>query len=83
MVNVNEPVDPRATTPPTQPTIPTIADLLPAKARAWVYALLGVWLPVFGIWAASGEPPSWLGYMTAGLGGSGFLLSTANVPRRV
>lgn len=83
-MTINEPVDPITTTPDTQPTIPTIADLLPAKARAWVYALLGVWLPVYGIWTAQsdGGPPEWVSLVTAGLGASGFLLSTANVPRR-
>ena len=79
----HEAIDPVTTQPNTQPTIPTIADLLPARIRAWVYALLGIWIPVFGIWAASGAPPAIIGYVTAGLGGTGFLLSASNVPRRV
>lgn len=78
----NEPVDPVATSPPSQPTVPRIADLLPAKVRSWVYALLGVWTPVFGVWVGAGTPPSWLGFVTAGLSGAGFGVALSNVPRQ-
>lgn len=39
-MTVNQPVDPITTTPPSQPTVPTVADLIPAKVRVWIYALL-------------------------------------------
>lgn len=78
----NEPVDPQVTIPPTEPTIPTIADLLPARVRSWVYAALGVWVPVFGVWVGAGDPPAVTGYLTAAIGGAGFGVAIANVPRR-
>jgi hypothetical protein len=78
----NEAVDPISTEPPTQPTFPTIADLLPAKVRQWIYALIGVWTPIFGVWVGAGSPPAWTGYLTAGLGGAGFTIALSNVPRR-
>jgi hypothetical protein len=78
---LNQPVDTVVTIPATQPTVPRIADLMPAKARSWVYAGLGVWTPIFGVWVGAGAPPSWVGYVTAGLSGAGFGVALSNVPR--
>ncbi len=80
---MSEAVDPVATIPPTEATVPRIADLLPAVVRQWVYAVLGVWTPIFGVWVGAGAPPSWVGYVTAGLSGAGFGVALSNVPRRV
>jgi len=68
-------------TPEVAATFPSIADLLPAKTRSWIYALLGVWTPVFGVWVGAGAPPSWVGYFTAGVSGAGFGLAVSNVPK--
>jgi hypothetical protein len=69
------------------PTNPTIADLLSAQARAWVYAILGIlnaiWLGLAPVLAATVDsvwgvaiPAIILGVANA----AGFTLSRANVP---
>lgn len=85
MVNTNEPVDPLGTIPPTEPTIPTIADLLPAKARSWIYALLA---PVNAALIPltinlDGSARTVVTSVIAGVNTLGFGVALSNVPRRV
>lgn len=59
----------------------TLADLLPARVRAWVYALL---LPVnAGVIAAvaAGDPPQWVLISTAVVNAAGFSLARANTSK--
>jgi hypothetical protein len=73
----NEPVDPVVTAPPTQPTVPTIADLLPARARAYIYALL----PVLLIAVAVFDLPNVVDKAVLILNAAGFGVAFSNVPR--
>lgn len=84
-INTNEPVDVVSTDPPTQPTIPTVADLIPAKVRAWVYALLApanaalIPLTINIEGSAQVAVTSALAFVNA----LGFGVALSNVPRKV
>ena len=84
-INTNEAVDPVTTDPPTQPTVPTVADLIPAKTRAWIYALLApanaalIPLTINVEGTAQIAITSVLAFVNA----LGFGVALSNVPRRV
>lgn len=81
----NEAVDPVTTDPATQPTVPTVADLIPAKARAWIYALLApinvALAPV--LINVEGGAQMVVGSVLAFVNALGFGVAFSNVPRRV
>ncbi len=81
----NEPVDldDIETDPETQPTIPGIADVMSARARAWVYLLIALASPGYAIYEASSEAPVAVTAIWASVTALGSLLAVANVPRKV
>lgn len=71
------------TIPPTEPTFPKIADLIPARVRRWGYALSGAWATFVGGWVVQGNPPTWAGWVTIALTATGFGVAVSNVPKVV
>lgn len=53
-----------------------LRDLIPAKARLWVYAILGAATPLLAL-----LPGRWAGIAAAVLAASGFSLAAGNTPR--
>jgi hypothetical protein len=53
----------------------TIASLLPARAREWVYAILAVASSVYIPAQAIYELPVWSALVVAGVNGAGFLMA--------
>ncbi len=77
---INAAVDPQSTTPATQPTIPLVADLIPARIRAWIYALLGPVITLTLMIRTGADPID----IALAIGGAlGFGVAFSNVPRRV
>jgi hypothetical protein len=69
--------------PEVEATFPTIADLIPAKARAWTYALLvpfnAAMTPI--IVNLDGTAATVAGCVFAFVNASGFGLALSNVPK--
>lgn len=66
--------------PPPSPARTTIAGLLPAHVRAWVYAVL--FIANAGLVAAEAAYglPAWLAIVTAVINAAGFTLARSNTP---
>ena len=62
------------------PDRPTVAALLPARVRAWIYAVLAALIPAYEVARAAYDLPAWAGIVVAFTGGAGFAIANHNTP---